>query len=230
MVVTSQCKIALRLGSVFCFETILSITDEKGNLHRIADPPKKEVFPEDPQESRSKTTDSVASYASSEDYLLQAKNQEFTCPKNSATHFAHKGVDADYKKERGKRPEKRDGASASYLSSTFALKGGQKEAHHHNNYFLPRHPFHRGRLESSPIFDDKPTVQGEEPPQREAQRRRNRCQNVRRHHEAGERDLAQPVSQDEVSEVGDTSDERVYRERRNSRRLDRRQAQDRERA
>jgi hypothetical protein len=47
--------------------------------------------------------------------------------------------------------------------------------------------FIRGRLESSPISDDEPTMQGEEPPQREALRQRNRRRNVRRHHEAGER-------------------------------------------
>jgi hypothetical protein len=70
---------------------------------------------------------------------------------------------------------------------------------------------------------------GEEPPQREARRRRNRRRNIRRHHEAGERDPAQPVSRDEVSEVGETPDERVFRERRNSRRRDRRQAQERDR-
>jgi hypothetical protein len=38
----------------------------------------------------------------------------------------------------------------------------------------------------------------------------------------------QPVSRDEASEVGETSDERVQRERRNSRRHDRLQAQERE--
>jgi hypothetical protein len=59
-------------------------------------------------------------------------------------------------------------------------------------------------------------------------RRRNRRRNIRRHHEAGERDPAQPVSWDEVSEVGETPDERVYQERRNSRRCDRQQAQDQE--
>jgi hypothetical protein len=69
--------------------------------------------------------------------------------------------------------------------------------------------------------DDEPTMQGEEPPQREARRRRNRRWNVQRHHVAGERDPAQPVSQDEPSEVGETPDERVHRERRNSRRHDR---------
>jgi hypothetical protein len=41
MAVTSQCKIAPRPVSVFCFGTISSIADEKGILHRIADPPEK---------------------------------------------------------------------------------------------------------------------------------------------------------------------------------------------
>ena len=41
MVVTSQCKIALRPRSVFCFGTISSVADEKGILHRIADPSEK---------------------------------------------------------------------------------------------------------------------------------------------------------------------------------------------
>jgi hypothetical protein len=41
MVVTSQCKIALYPGSVFCFGTISSVANEKGILHRIADPPEK---------------------------------------------------------------------------------------------------------------------------------------------------------------------------------------------
>jgi hypothetical protein len=44
--VTSQCKIALRPRSVFCFGTILSIADEKGNLHRIADPLEKKLSSE----------------------------------------------------------------------------------------------------------------------------------------------------------------------------------------
>jgi hypothetical protein len=52
---------------------------------------------------------------------------------------------------------------------------------------------------------------------------------VQRHHEAGEQDLAQPVSRDKALEMGETPDERVHRESRNSRRRDRRQAQDRER-
>jgi hypothetical protein len=72
-------------------------------------------------------------------------------------------------------------------------------------------------------------MQREEPPQRDAWRWRNRRRNVRRHHKAGERDLAQPVSWDEGSEMGESPDERAHRERRNSHRRDRLQAQERER-
>jgi hypothetical protein len=94
--------------------------------------------------------------------------------------------------------------------------------------FYPDILFIEGRLESSPIFDDEPTMQGEEPPQREAQRWRNRRRNMRQHHEAGERDPAQLVSRDEASEVGETPGGRVHQERQNSRRRDCRQAQERE--
>jgi hypothetical protein len=92
--------------------------------------------------------------------------------------------------------------------------------------FYPNVLFIRGRVESNPVSDDEPTAPGEEPLQRESRRRRNRRQNIRRHHEAGERDPAQSVSQDEISEVGETPEERVLTERRNSRRRDRRQAQE----
>jgi hypothetical protein len=92
--------------------------------------------------------------------------------------------------------------------------------------FSPDVLFIGGRVESSPVSDDEPTMPGEEPPQREARRRRNRCRNARRHHEVRERDPAQSVSRDEILEVGETPYERVFRERRNSCRRDRRQAQE----
>jgi hypothetical protein len=60
---------------------------------------------------------------------------EFTNPKHSAAHLAHKGVDTDYKKERGKHLKKGDGTSPSRLSGTLALKGGQKETRHHGSSF-----------------------------------------------------------------------------------------------
>jgi hypothetical protein len=82
--------------------------------------------------------------------------------------------------------------------------------------FFPNILFILGRLELSSISDDEPIVLGEEPPQRDVQRRRNMRRNVRRHHKAGERDLAQPVSRDEASKMGETPNERVYREWHNS--------------
>jgi hypothetical protein len=70
--------------------------------------------------------------------------------------------------------------------------------------FFPDILFIQGRLESSPISDDEPTMLEEEPPQRDARRQRNRRRNVRRHHEAGERDPVQPASWDEALEMGET--------------------------
>jgi hypothetical protein len=54
MAVTSQCKIALCPGSVFCFGTISSVADEEGILHRKADPPKKELSLEISEKARSR--------------------------------------------------------------------------------------------------------------------------------------------------------------------------------
>jgi hypothetical protein len=45
MAVTFYSKITLRPESVFCFGTISSVADEKGTLHRIADPPEKKFPP-----------------------------------------------------------------------------------------------------------------------------------------------------------------------------------------
>jgi hypothetical protein len=81
----------------------------------------------------------------------------------------------------------------------------KEDGNKHTDVPAPLYPdvlFIHGRLESSPISDDEPTMLGEEPPQRDARRQRNRRQNVRRHHEAREWDPTQPVSQDEASEMG----------------------------
>jgi hypothetical protein len=114
-------------------------------------------------------------------------------------------------------------ASCSFRSS--ALKGERKEGRHDSSTILPRPPLHR---ESGVAYRLRRradcTRRG--PPQRESRRRRNRRRNVRRHHAAGEWDPEQPVSRDEVSEIGETPEERDFRERRNSRQRDRRRAQE----
>jgi hypothetical protein len=58
----------------------------------------------------------------------------------------------------------------SHLSGTFALKGGRKKSAVMPAPFYPDILFIGGRLESSPISNDEPTIEGEEPPQREARR------------------------------------------------------------
>jgi hypothetical protein len=50
--------------------------------------------------------------------------------------------------------------------------------------------------------------QGKNLPSEKLDDERNRRRNIWRHHEAGEWDLVQPVSRDEVSEVGETPYER----------------------
>jgi hypothetical protein len=95
--------------------------------------------------------------------------------------------------------------------------------------FYPNILFIQGRLKSSPTSDDEPTMLGEEPPQRDDRRWRNRHRNTRQHHKVEEWDPTQPVSKDKASEMGETPDERAHQERRNSHCRDRRQAQERER-
>jgi hypothetical protein len=52
MAITSKCKIALRLGTMFCFGTISSIADEEGTLHRVADPLEKKLSSKIPREAK----------------------------------------------------------------------------------------------------------------------------------------------------------------------------------
>jgi hypothetical protein len=139
MAITSQCMITLRPGSVFCFRTISFVANERGILHRIADPPEKR--PSSEISEKVGTRQQMAQpHAPDEDYLLQVESREFTCPKNPIIHFTDKGVDTGYKKEGSKRSW--NGAPPSRLSGTFALKEGRKGIRHRSNSFLPRHPLH----------------------------------------------------------------------------------------
>jgi hypothetical protein len=210
MVVTFQHKITLRTGSVFCFGTISSVADKEGTLHHIADLPERK--PSSIISGKAGTKQEIAQPpAPSEDYLLQARSGKFTHPKNPVVHLIHRRMDTDFKE---KKETKTHQAALLVPPSS---KENRKKLVVTTTPFYPDVLFIRGRVESSPISDDEPTMPGEEPPQREARRRRNRRRNAQRHHEAGERDPAQLVSRDEISEVGETLDERVFKERRNSR-------------
>jgi hypothetical protein len=76
MVVTSQCKIALRPRCVFCFGTISSLADEEGILHHIADPPEKKLSLEIPRKAgtRQRTTQPPAPQAKTTSCKPKTKN------------------------------------------------------------------------------------------------------------------------------------------------------------
>jgi hypothetical protein len=214
MAITFHSKITLRPGSVFYFGTISSVVDEEGTLHRIADPPEKKSPPTNsenvgeaqPPALRKK----IVPGKSGAEGPLTRRTPLSTSPTKEWTQIARK------KETKGKQvvlsvppPSKENGKKVTTTEAPF----------YPDVLFV-------GRVESPPVSDDEPTAPREEPPQRESRRRRNRRQNVRRCHEAGERDPEQPVSRDKVSEIGETLEERVFRERRNSRQRDRRRAQE----
>jgi hypothetical protein len=92
---------------------------------------------------------------------LQVESQEFTCPKNPVAHFTHKGVDTDYK-------EKKEASVMEVrqviLPTPSPSKKDKKEFITTTTPFYPDVLLIGGRLESSPISDDEPTMPGEDLP------------------------------------------------------------------
>jgi hypothetical protein len=220
MAIIFQHKIALRPGSVFCFGTISSVADEEGILHRIVGPPEKK--PSSIISEKARTRQQIAQ-------PLAPRTKTTSCKSGAENSFTRRTPLSTSSTEEWTRITRKKEAhgievrQAALLAPSPSKKDIKKFVTTATTFY-PDVLFIGGRVESSPISDDEPTVPGEEPPQREARRWRNRRRNIRRHHEAGEWDSAQPVPRDEISEVGETPDERVFRERRNSRRRDRRQA------
>jgi hypothetical protein len=198
MAITFQHKIALRPGSMFCFGTISSVEDEEGILHRIVDPPEKKpslkIF------GKAGTKQEIA-----QPLAIRAKTT--SCEPGAENLFTRRTPLSTSSMERWtritrKKETKEIKARQAALLVLPPSKENRKKLVVTATPFYPDVLFIGGRVESSPISDDEPTVPGEEPLQREARRRRNRRRNARRHYEAGERDPAQPVSRDEISEVG----------------------------
>jgi hypothetical protein len=218
MAVTFQHKIILRPGSIFCFGTISSVADEKGTLHHLADPPERNPSSEVSEKigARQEKMQPLALLKKITPGKIGAEGPSArrtplsTSPTKEWTRITRKKKAEDHQAN---------------LSAPSPSKENRKKITVTATPFYPDVLF-IGRAESPPVSDDEPTAPVEEPPQRESCRRRNRRQNIRRHHEAGERDPAQPVSRDGVLEIGETPEERVFRERRNSRRRDRRRAQE----
>jgi hypothetical protein len=140
MAVTSQYKIALRPGSVFCFGTISSVADKEGILHRIADPPEKELSSEISEKAG--TRQQIA-----QPPVPQAKVT--FCKSRAGNSLTRRTPLSSYSTEEWtwitrKKRSKRDRGPSSCSFDTFTLKEGRKEIHHHSNFFVPRRPLHRG--------------------------------------------------------------------------------------
>jgi hypothetical protein len=207
MAVTFQHKIILRPGSVYCFGTISSVADEDGTLHRIADPPRRK--------SPSTTSENIGvEQEKAQPPMLRKKiasgKLEAQGPSTRRTPLSTSPT-KEWTQIARKKETNKTGRKQVVLSVPLPSKENRKKIVTIAAPFYPDVLF-IGRVESPPVSDDEPTAPGEEPPQRESRRRRNRRRNIRRHHEAGEQDPAQPVSRDEVSEIGETPEERVFRE------------------
>jgi hypothetical protein len=220
MAVTFHRKITLRPGSVFCFGTISSIADEEGTLHRIADPPKKKSTPTRSENIGVRKEKAQPPALRKKIAFGKPRAESPLTRRTLSTSSMKEWTQIVRKKEANKTGRKQVALSVPPPSK----ENGKKIA----TTATPFYPdvLFIGRVESPPVSDDEPTAPGEEQPQRESRRRRNRRRNIRRHHEAGERDPKQPVLRDEVSEIGETPEERVFRERRNSHRRDRQRAQE----
>jgi hypothetical protein len=169
MAVTFHHKITLCPGSVFCFGTISSIADEEGTLHRIADPPKKKSPPTNsenigvrkekaqPPALRKK----IAFSKPGAEGPMTRRTPLSTSPTKEWTQIASK-------KETNKSGRKQVVLSV----PTPSKENGKKIATTAAPFYLD--VLFIGRVESPPISDDESTVPGEEPPQRESRRRRNR--------------------------------------------------------
>jgi hypothetical protein len=196
MAVTFHRKITLRPGSVFCFGTISSIADEEGTLHRITDPPKKKSTP-----TRS---ENIGVRKEKAQPPALRKKIAFGKPGAESPLTRRTPLSTSSTKEWTQVARKKGtGRKQVVLSVPPPSKENGKKTTTTAAPFYPDVLF-IGRVESPPVSDGEPTAPGEEPPQREFRRRRNQCRNIRRHHEVGERDPEQPVSRDEVSEIGET--------------------------
>jgi hypothetical protein len=175
MAVTSQCKIALRPGSVFCFGTISSVEDEEGVLHRIADPPEKKLSSE------------ISEKAGTRQWIAQppAPQAKTTfCESRAGNSLTRRTLlstssTKEWTRITRKKEASRMKARQVVLPTPSPSKKDGKEFNAAATPFYPDVLFIKGKLESSLISDDEPTMSGEEPPQREARRRRNRRRNIR---------------------------------------------------
>jgi hypothetical protein len=163
MAITFQHKIALRPGSVFCFGTISSVAHEEGTLHRIADPPERK--PSSIISGKVGTKQEIA-----QPLVLRAKTT--SCKPGAENSFTQRTPFSTSSTEEWTRitRKKETKTRQAALLVPPPSKENKKKLVITTTPFYPDILFIGGRVESSPISNDEPTVPREEPPQREARR------------------------------------------------------------
>jgi hypothetical protein len=159
MVVTFQHKIILRPGSMFCFGTISSVADEKGTLHRLADPLERKPSSEVSEKikARQEKVQPPAPLKKIISGKMEAEGPSVrrtplsTSPRKEWTRIT-------------RRKEAKDHQADLYVPPP--SKENRKKIAGTATPFYPDVLF-IGRVESPPVSDDEPTAPGEEPPQRE---------------------------------------------------------------
>jgi hypothetical protein len=153
---------------VFCFGTISSMANEEGTLHRIADPPERKPSSiisgkagakqekAQPPELRAKTT---------------SCKPEAEDPSTRRTPLSTSSMEKWTRITRKKETNEVKARQAALLVPP-PSKGNRKKLVATTVPFYLDVLFIGGRVESSPVSDDKPTTPGEEPLQRESRRRR----------------------------------------------------------
>jgi hypothetical protein len=173
LTITFKNKITLRPGAMFRFGTISCIANEEGTLHRVADPPEKKsslgILRE--AKARLRTTPPLAARGK-----MTPCRPEFGSPREKKDQSI--GVSLIQKTPLSTSPTKEwtwitrkkeiDILSRGRRIRQAPMPPPSKEDRKKNTIMsVPFYPyifFIQGRLESAPIFDDEPTMQGEEPP------------------------------------------------------------------
>jgi hypothetical protein len=161
MAITFQHKIALHPGYMFCFRTISSVADEEGILHRIVDPPEK------------KPSLKISEKAGTKQEITQPpalRAKTTSCKPGAENLFTRRTPLSTSSTERWTRiTRKREAneikARQAALLAPPPSKENRKKLVVTATPFYPDVLFIGGRVESSPISNDKPTVPGQEPPQ-----------------------------------------------------------------
>jgi hypothetical protein len=171
--VTFQHKIVLRPGSVFYFGTISFVADEEGTLHCIADPPERK--------SSSKISRKIgAGQEKAQPPALRAKTTFSKLgaegPSTRRTPLSTSPTKKWTQITRKKEVNKVKDCQTALMVPPSSKENGNKLV----TVAVPFYPdvLFIGRVESPPVSDDEPTAPGEEPPQWESRRRRNRRRNI----------------------------------------------------